>query len=143
MDMDSRSFPHGDIRVSDAERDRAIAELSEHFQSGRLTQDEFAERSGKALEARTGNDLSQLFTDLPRRPASPAPSTETAPEPAFGPHPPARLGVARILIPALIAVIVVANVVGNTAGHSHSFGWLVPVAILGMVFLRMMVSRRR
>ena len=72
MDMDSRSFPHGDIRVSDAERDRAIAELSEHFQSGRLTQDEFAERSGKALEARTGNDLSQLFTDLPRRPdASP------------------------------------------------------------------------
>jgi hypothetical protein len=145
MDMDSRSFPHGDIRVSDAERDRAVSELSEHFQSGRLTQEEFGERSGKALEARTGDDLRQLFTDLPRRPAPVVvpPGDETAPDPAFAPHPPARLGVARILIPALIAVIVVANVVGNTAGHHHSFGWLVPVAILGMVFLRLMVSRRR
>ena len=145
MDMDNRSFPHGDIRVSDVERDRAVAELSEHFQSGRLTQDEFSERSGKALEARTGNDLNQLFTDLPRRPAPlvPPAADETEPEPAYAPHQPARLGVARILIPALIAVIVVANVAGNTAGHSHSFGWLVPVAILGMVFLRLVVSRRR
>jgi hypothetical protein len=146
MDMDSRSFPHGDIRVSDAERDRAIAELSEHFQSGRLTQDEFEERSGQALQAKTGNELTQLFTDLPGRAGLVAPpvSDETAPEPAFGqPHPPARLGVARILIPAIIAVIVIGNIVGNTAGHGHSFGWLVPVVILGIVFLRLAAGRRR
>ncbi|HVT68648.1 MAG TPA: DUF1707 domain-containing protein, partial [Trebonia sp.] len=122
------------------------AELSQHFQAGRLTQDEFAERSGKALEAKTGNDLSQLFTDLPRRPAplvTPPPSDETDPEPAFGPHPPARLGVARILIPVIVAVIIAGNVAGNAAGHTHSFGWLIPVAILSMVFLRLVVSRRR
>ncbi len=146
MDMDSRRFPLGDIRVSDAERDRAIAELSEHFQSGRLTQDEFEERSGQALQARTGSELTQLFTDLPGHTVAVAPpvSDETSPELAFGqPHPPARMPVARILIPAIIAVIVVANVVGNTAGHSHSFGWLVPVLILGIMFLRMVVGRRR
>jgi len=37
----SKSFPTGGIRVSDADRDQAIAELSEHFQAGRLTQEEF------------------------------------------------------------------------------------------------------
>ena len=66
MDTGTRGFPRGDIRVSDAERDQAIAELSEHFQAGRLTQDEFDDRSGRALQARTGTDLGGLFGDLPR-----------------------------------------------------------------------------
>jgi hypothetical protein len=146
MDMDGRSFPRGDIRVSDAERDQAIAELTDHFQSGRLTQDEFEERSGQALAARTGNELTQLFTDLPQRtaPAAPRVSEDRMPEPMDDqPRPPARMSVARILIPAVIAVIVVANVIGNTAGHGHSMGWLIPVVILGMVFLRTAGRRRR
>ena len=66
MDTPIRSFPRGDLRVSDADRDRAVAELSEHFQTGRLTQEEFEDRSGRALQARTGGELSELFTDLPR-----------------------------------------------------------------------------
>jgi len=47
MDTGTRGFPRSDIRVSDAERDQAIAELSEHFQAGRLTQDEFDDRRAK------------------------------------------------------------------------------------------------
>src|SRR6516225_813845 len=66
MDTPIRSFPRGDLRVSDADRDRAVAELSEHFQTGRLTHEEFEDRSGRALQARTGGELSELFTDLPR-----------------------------------------------------------------------------
>jgi Domain of unknown function (DUF1707) len=66
MDTPNSSFPRGDLRVSDADRDRAIAELSEHFQTGRLAQEEFEDRSGRALRARTGTELSELFTDLPR-----------------------------------------------------------------------------
>lgn len=58
-------FPSGELRASDAERDLAIAELSEHFQTGRLTKDEFDERSARALQARTGRELSELFADLP------------------------------------------------------------------------------
>ena len=69
----SKSFPSGGIRVSDADRDQAIAELSEHFQAGRLTQEEFEERSGRALQARTGDDLAALFTDLPGRDTVPVP----------------------------------------------------------------------
>src|SRR5580692_6432643 len=54
-----------DLRISDADRDQALAKLSEHFQAGRLTTEEFDERSGAALQAKTGRELAVLFTDLP------------------------------------------------------------------------------
>ena len=64
MDSPSRNYPPGDQRVSDAHRDHAVSELSEAFQAGRITADEFEQRSGRALSARTGKDLTDLFTDL-------------------------------------------------------------------------------
>jgi Domain of unknown function (DUF1707) len=65
MSTGTNRFLSGEMRASDADRDLAIAELSEHFQTGRLTQDEFDERSARALQARTGRELSELFADLP------------------------------------------------------------------------------
>jgi DUF1707 SHOCT-like domain len=38
MSTQARGFPSGEMRASDADRDLALAELSEHFQTGRLTQ---------------------------------------------------------------------------------------------------------
>ena len=64
MTTETSRFPSGEMRASDADRDLAIAELSEHFQTGRLTRDEFDERSARALQARTGRELSELFADL-------------------------------------------------------------------------------
>ena len=54
-----------EMRVSDAERDAAAAELREHFASGRLNQDELDERLASVFAARTRGDLNALFTDLP------------------------------------------------------------------------------
>jgi Domain of unknown function (DUF1707) len=65
MDSAARDFPPGDFRVSDADRDRALAELGEAFRVGRLTADEFDERAGQALAARTGRELTALLADLP------------------------------------------------------------------------------
>jgi hypothetical protein len=65
MAANARDFPAGDLRVSDADRDRALSELTEAFQAGRITADEFDERSGQALGARTGKELTALLTDLP------------------------------------------------------------------------------
>jgi Domain of unknown function (DUF1707) len=65
MDGVGRGFPSGDLRVSDADRDRALSELSEAFRVGRLTADEFDQRSGQALRARTGRELTALLADLP------------------------------------------------------------------------------
>jgi len=65
MDRAGWNYPPGDLRVSDADRDRALAELSAAFQAGRLTADEFDQRSGQALGARTGRELAALLADLP------------------------------------------------------------------------------
>jgi hypothetical protein len=66
MEQDPRGFfPPGDLRVSDAERDLAVSELSRAFQDGRLTTEEFQQRSEQAFAARTGNELTALLADLP------------------------------------------------------------------------------
>jgi hypothetical protein len=131
MDGDTRSFPRDSIRVSDADRDRAVTELSEHFQTGRLTQDEFEDRSGQALQARTGGDLSSLFTDLPSRPAIAEPQV---PEPAPVPVQHRRRPLPLIL-PIVVAVFIVANIAGH--GQGHTFGWLIPLLIMALIFTRM------
>ncbi|HET9079938.1 MAG TPA: DUF1707 domain-containing protein [Trebonia sp.] len=53
------------MRVSDAEREAAVAELQEHFTSGRLNQEELDERLAAAFAAKTRGDLNAVFTDLP------------------------------------------------------------------------------
>jgi hypothetical protein len=53
------------MRVSDAEREAAAAELREHFASGRLNQEELDERLASVFAAKTRGDLNALFTDLP------------------------------------------------------------------------------
>jgi class 3 adenylate cyclase len=55
----------GAERVSDADRDDAVTLLREHVVVGRLTLDEFSERVGVALRARTRDDLAGAMTDLP------------------------------------------------------------------------------
>ena len=78
MSTATKGYPSGSMRVSDADRDQAIAELSEHYQAGRLTTEEFEDRSGRALQARTTADLADLFTDLPRRQAPMTGGTATS-----------------------------------------------------------------
>jgi len=73
-------YPPGEARASDADRERALGELSDAFQAGRITAAEFDERSGQALRARTGAELTALLADLPRD-HSPA-TRSTAPGPA-------------------------------------------------------------
>jgi len=80
MDGAGRGFPPGDLRVSDADRDRALSELSEAFRVGRITSDEFDQRSGQARSARTGKELTALLADLP--PDGPWVTGTTGQEPA-------------------------------------------------------------
>jgi hypothetical protein len=71
MNTAARDFPAGSLRVSDADRDLALSELSEAFQAGRITAGELDQRSGQALSARTGEELTALLADLPHdRPAA-------------------------------------------------------------------------
>ncbi|CAA9364100.1 MAG: hypothetical protein AVDCRST_MAG72-2542 [uncultured Nocardioidaceae bacterium] len=54
-----------EMRIADADRDAAVSALGEHYAAGRLTREEFDERSDRAMSAKTASGLSPLFADLP------------------------------------------------------------------------------
>jgi hypothetical protein len=54
-----------DLRASDEQRDRAAAEIRDHYAAGRLTEDELNERLDAAYTARTQGELAELRRDLP------------------------------------------------------------------------------
>jgi hypothetical protein len=133
MSTATKGYLSGSMRVSDADRDRAIAELSEHYQAGRLTTEEFEDRSGRALQARTTADLADLFTDLPRRQApmtgataTSAASTLSASTGPAGPTTawPARVPVVPVTILAVVAVLALLG------GHLFHIVWVPVVAII-------------
>jgi hypothetical protein len=139
--METMTYPRGQLRVSDADRDRAIAELSEHFQAGRLTQEEFEERTGQALQARTNKDLAALFTDLPRaRVPGVSPAGGPARPGPRGPVEPYRAPIPRVAVVACAVVVAAALLGGAGSGHPAVFG-LVPVLIVLLV-VRCLFRRR-
>ena len=58
-------------RVSDSDREEAVAALRADLLAGRLTLDEFSERVGSAYEARVGAELAHVRGGLPEHVASP------------------------------------------------------------------------
>jgi hypothetical protein len=145
MSTQTRGFPSGEMRASDADRDLALAELSEHFQTGRLTQEEFDQRSARALQARAGRDLSELFTDLPG-PGGPASLGGAAGSAGPLDRSPSGGRPAPFVIVGVVAAIAVANLLGHVARVTIGpvgvgFGWVIPVLIV-LVVLRRLARRR-
>ncbi|MEV4658276.1 DUF1707 domain-containing protein [Micromonospora sp. NPDC049301] len=64
-----------ELRASDDDRNRVVAELHRHTTAGRLTLDEFSDRVGAVWTSRTLGDLAALTRDLP---ALPAPVTDAS-----------------------------------------------------------------
>ena len=139
MSTATKGYPSGSMRVSDADRDRAIAELSEHYQAGRLTTEEFEDRTGRALQARTTADLADLFTDLPRRQAPMTGATATSAA-STAPASPARAWPARVPV-APVTILAVVAVLALLSGHLFHIAW-VPVVALIVVRLLVVGGRR-
>jgi hypothetical protein len=117
------------LRISDADRTTALDLLSEQYAVGRLTKDEFDERSDAIWSARTQGDLAPVFADLPVR--SPAlPARPSGREGQWGPRRAFRWGprFAPPLLP-LIFLLVVLTVVTKVpfvlllVGLWFAFGW--------------------
>jgi hypothetical protein len=123
--------PAVQMKASDADRDAVLSDLSEHFQAGRLTADEFDDRTGRALAARTWGELGGLLQDLPTTPAGPhVPVTEVT-----GALPQRPLG-RTVLVPiAVLAGIGIA--VAMSAGTAHA-RW----GILWLVLPVLLIARR-
>jgi hypothetical protein len=113
MTTDPRGFPSGDLRVSDAERDQALSELSEAYRVGRISADEFDQRSTQALSARTGQELTVPLADLPldRGPVGDGTGHAAAPRRTDG------YLVPRLTIGASLAAICFGAVAVNSAVH--------------------------
>jgi hypothetical protein len=70
-----------ELRASDEQRERAAAEIRDHFAAGRLDDEELAERRAAAYRARTQGELHALRADLPalpRRRTRPGPRLPSA-----------------------------------------------------------------
>jgi hypothetical protein len=60
--------PDPGLRASDADREQLVDELEQHAIAGRLTTDEFEQRTQQAYEAKTMGELDALHRDLPAVP---------------------------------------------------------------------------
>ena len=83
MTRDSERDQHGgsEVRASDGDRDQTIEALAAASAEGRLSLEEYAQRSEAALVARTHGELAGLTADLPaprQRDAAPVPAEITA-----------------------------------------------------------------
>jgi hypothetical protein len=72
------------LRLSDADREAAVNLLGEQYSVGRLSREEFDERSDAVWSARTRGDLAPVFVDLPVG----SPVRAPARVPAGAPHRP-------------------------------------------------------
>ena len=99
-----------DVRVSDADRQSTIDELSRHTGDGRLTLEEFEARVDEALQAKTHGELQVALRELPvaRRPIR------------------QRYSERRLRAVALWLVVIVAAAVVISPGV---LWWLVPLAL--------------
>jgi uncharacterized protein DUF1707 len=60
-----KPLPRHVLRIGDAERDAAAADLGDHYVAGRLTLDELHERLSEVFAAKTTGQLWRVMADLP------------------------------------------------------------------------------
>ena len=66
------------LRAADSDRDRAAADLREHFAAGRLSEAEFSERLEAVYSATTVDELTRIRADLPDPRPLPVPSARAS-----------------------------------------------------------------
>ncbi len=96
------------MRAASADRERAVDVLKAGFTEGRLTQDEYNDRMGRAYAARTYGELAALTADLPAGVVSPMWPVQPVYQPPMSTNSLARasmiLGVAEFFSMGLTAV---------------------------------------
>jgi DUF1707 SHOCT-like domain len=101
------------MRVSDAERQAVTDRLAGHFADGRLDQEEFDERAGRAMSAKTRADLAGLLDDLPETglPGTGLPGTGAPAVPRRRGRPRSFLGLVLLVVIVLVAAHAAAHMV--------------------------------
>jgi len=142
------------IRASDSDREHAVEALRDQYAEGRLTLEEFDERTSAAYAAKTWTDLRELTSDLPVR-LSFAPAS-AAVAPGFGADAPGQWGQHRPGAPQawrfvpLLPILFVWIVAAGAGAWSHARGQffpffpVIPLTIFSSVFAwRWLLFRQR
>ena len=124
------------VRLSDAEREAAAADLGEHYAQGRLTGDEHAERLEQVWAAKTRGEIPPIFRDLPSPYAAVAVATPTREDRYWD----AGLRPFRRGVPAPLLVVLAVLIVASALAHFPFF--LLGLAVLWFVVLRHRGPRR-
>ena len=113
------------MRAASTDRERTVDVLKAGFAEGRLTQEEYNDRMGRAYAARTYGELAALVTDLP---AGPFPTAW--PVPAYAPPlPVAASGTNSMAVAAMVLGVAEFFTAGLTA---------IPAVICGHIARRQM-----
>jgi hypothetical protein len=120
----------GGQRIGAAERDAAVRALQVHYQAGRLTPEEYEDRSVRVTQAMTWGEIAPLFADLP----DPRPAAVSAALAASTPVPTAAQGLVPLpdrtretimsLTPLLALVLFFVT---------HSWLWFLAIPIVGIL----------
>lgn len=127
-----QNTPTAEMRASDADRDAVLSDLSVHFQAGRLTHEEFDDRAGRALAARTWGELRDLVQDLPSTLPGPQAAVAAGPSGAGPVRPSGRVAPAPIAALAAIGIAVAVSV-----GIAHSIWGLLWIVLALLVVRRL------
>lgn len=106
-------------RLTDAQRDTAVARLTSHVASGRLAIDDFDARAGLVYAAVTQADLDAVFRDLP------------SPRPAYEKPEPKRLPMSRELLTWASVGVLCLSIWAITSVATGSFLYPWPVWVIG------------
>lgn len=114
----------GNLRASTADRERAVDVIKAAFSEGRLTREEFEERTARAYRSLTYAELDQLTADLPVGPLgtlAPPPAVMPQPGyPVYAPRPPLNsLAVAALICSLIPGVPMVGGLVAGLVARKQ------------------------
>jgi Domain of unknown function (DUF1707) len=123
----------GGIRASDSDRENVVDILRDAYSAGRLTLEEFDERTTAAFAARTWGGLRELTQDLPQQARLELAKPEPVVPPGAEEKVPISAGQARRHFSPMLPILVIWLGIALTAREPDAF---VPVIVILLVLLR-------
>ena len=123
----------GGIRASDADREHVVEILREAYSSGRLTLEEFDDRTSSAFAAKTWGGLRELTRDLPQQARLELPRPAPEVKPARDKPLPVAASPRRRLSP-MLPILVIWLGIALTAREPYAF---IPVLVILFMLLRL------
>ncbi len=124
----------GGIRASDADRERVVEILREAYSAGRLTLDEFDERTTAAFAAKTWGGLRELTRDLPQQARLEIPRPEPQVKPARDKAAAGAPASPRRRLSPMLPILVIWLGIALTAREPLAF---IPVLVILFMLLRL------